>query len=56
MKPGCSLQSIFCRKFYVETEEDAIAARQMQRVKEMEEQSGSSADKYERMKWVPPPD
>jgi hypothetical protein len=45
-----------CLDIYVETEEDAISARQMQREKQMEERGGSSADKYKRMKYVPPPD
>jgi hypothetical protein len=45
-----------CLDFYVETEEDAIAARKMQRDKQMEERGGSSADKYKGMKWVPPPE
>jgi hypothetical protein len=45
-----------CLDFYVETEEDAIAARKIQRDKQMDERGGSSADKYKRMKWVPPPD
>jgi hypothetical protein len=43
-------------EFYVDTEEKAIAARRMQRDKEMEERGGSSQEKYKRMKWVPPPD
>jgi hypothetical protein len=41
---------------YVATEERAIAARRMQRDKQMEERGGSSADKMKRMKYVPPPD
>jgi hypothetical protein len=45
-----------CLDFYVETEEDAIDARIMQRDKQMEERGGSSADKMKRMKYVPPPD
>jgi hypothetical protein len=45
-----------CLDFYVDTEEKAIAARIMQRDKEMEERGGSSADKMKRMKYVPPPD
>jgi hypothetical protein len=45
-----------CLDFYVDTEEKAIAARRMQRDKEMEERGGSSANKMKRMKYVPPPD
>jgi hypothetical protein len=45
-----------CLDFYVETEENSIAARRMQRDKQMEERGGSSADKTKRMKCVPPPD
>jgi hypothetical protein len=45
-----------CLDFYVETEEDAIAARKMQRDKQMEERGGSEADKYKGMKWIPPPE
>jgi hypothetical protein len=41
---------------YVGTEEKAIAARRMQRDKEMEERGGSSEEKMKRMKWIPPPD
>jgi hypothetical protein len=43
-------------KFYVDTEENAIAARRMQRDKEMEERGGLAEEKMKRMKWVPPPD
>jgi hypothetical protein len=50
---GCEKRSL---DFYVNTEEKAIAARRMQRDKEMEERGGSSQEKYKRMKWVPPPD
>jgi hypothetical protein len=42
--------------FYVDTEEKAIAARRMQRDKEMDEWVGSSEEKMKRMKWVLPPD
>jgi hypothetical protein len=42
--------------FYVDTEEKAIAARRMQRDKEMEEPGGSSEEKIKRMKYVPPPE
>jgi uridine kinase len=42
--------------FYVDTEEKAIAARRMQRDKEMEERGGSSEEKIKRMTYVPPPD
>jgi hypothetical protein len=42
--------------FYVDTEEKAIAARRIQRDKEMEERGGSSEEKMKRMKYVPPPD
>jgi hypothetical protein len=45
-----------CLDFYVETEEDAIMARKMQRDKQMEERGGSEADKYKGMKWIPPPE
>jgi hypothetical protein len=45
-----------CLDFYVETEENAIAARRMQRDKQMEERGGSSEEKMKRMKYVPPPD
>jgi DNA gyrase/topoisomerase IV subunit A len=45
-----------CLDFYVETEEDASAARKMQRDKQMEERGGSQADKYKGRKWIPPPD
>jgi hypothetical protein len=43
-------------EFYVDTEGNAIAARRMQRDKEMEERGGSSEEKIKRMKWVSPPD
>jgi UPF0288 family protein (methanogenesis marker protein 3) len=41
-------------EFYVDTKEKAIAARRMQRDKEMEEHGGSSEEKMKRMKYVPP--
>jgi hypothetical protein len=40
----------------VATAERAIAARRMQRDKQMEERGSSSADKMKRMKYVHPPD
>jgi hypothetical protein len=45
-----------CLDFYVETEENAIMARKMQRDKQMEERGGSEEDKYKGRKWIPPPD
>jgi KaiC/GvpD/RAD55 family RecA-like ATPase len=45
-----------CLDFYVETEEDAIMARNMQRYKQMEERGGSEEDKYKGRKWIPPPE
>jgi uridine kinase len=42
-------------EFYVDTEENAIVARRMQRDKETEELGGSSEEKMKRMKWIPPP-
>jgi hypothetical protein len=41
---------------YVDTEENDIAARTMQRDKETEERGGLSKDRISRMKWIPPPD
>jgi hypothetical protein len=46
----------WCLDFYVDTEEKAIAARRMQRDKQMEERGGSSKEEMKRMKYVPPPD
>jgi hypothetical protein len=42
--------------YYVETEENAIMARKMQRDKQMEERGGSEEDKYKGRKWIPPPE
>jgi hypothetical protein len=41
---------------YLETEEQAIASRTMQRDKEIEERGGSTQDRISRMVWIPPPD
>jgi hypothetical protein len=41
---------------YLETEEQAIAARTIQRDKATEERGGSIQDRISRMVWIPPPD
>jgi hypothetical protein len=59
------LESGFCRKgavkkkrveAYLETEEQAIAARTMQRDEAMEERGGSTQDTISRIVWIPAPD